>query len=337
MSIQNIIDKAQQIEFDRRRVVGQSLSRSQRAKTSERATAQPWKFKITPPGSLSWSDSRGFIEVITLADRVDEYEISLNNNPRMNYITEYQGDLNQTMLDGLNISAASTSTLTLNNLPAIGAIISTSSVNITAVSFTTATNITYARAITSFRTDILITNAEFNEKYSNLKIGNEMFAAGYIYYYPFLGSKPKITAITYNFITIKGIGYTKIDISANPSADSPIPTSDGGNNLVVQSTSSVLVSESTVLFKKGDMVQPENSRYPYAITNDILRGSGTSITLNLNRPVVTSEGITLTSTGVLVGNDCTWKVLVAALPTYKLVANRQVQFTGDFELIEKVI
>jgi hypothetical protein len=92
-----------------------------------------------------------------------------------------------------------------------------------------------------------------------------------------------------------------------------------------------------VIFKKGDIVQPENSRYPYAITNDILRGTGTSITLILNRPVVTSEGITLTSTGVLVGNDCTWKVLVAALPTYKLVANRQVQFTGDFELVEKVI
>ena len=35
MSIQNIINRAQQIEIDRRRMVGQSISRSQRIKTAE--------------------------------------------------------------------------------------------------------------------------------------------------------------------------------------------------------------------------------------------------------------------------------------------------------------
>ena len=44
---------------------------------------------------LSWSDSRGFIEVIDFNDRANEYTISLNNNSGMNYITSYLGGITQ--------------------------------------------------------------------------------------------------------------------------------------------------------------------------------------------------------------------------------------------------
>jgi 3-methyladenine DNA glycosylase Mpg len=64
MSLQTIIDKAQQIEIDRRRIVAQTMSRSQRIKVSERNSAQPWRFTVTPPGSMVWSTNRGVIELI---------------------------------------------------------------------------------------------------------------------------------------------------------------------------------------------------------------------------------------------------------------------------------
>ena len=216
MSVQNIIDKAQQIEIDRRRVVGQTISRSQRIKTAERSTAQPWRFKITPPGSLPWTASRGFMEVIDLNDRVGEYEISLNNNPGMNYITAYQGSLNSTQLNSITIHQVTTNTFVLTNLP-------------------------------------------------------------------------------------------------------------GG------------MSPTTVLFRPGDFIQPVNSRYPYSVTSTSTRGSNTTTSVTLNRNVITSEGIQLLGNQLKVANSCTWRVVVAALPSYQLIPMQQVQYTGDFELIEKVI
>ena len=215
MSVQNIIDKAQQIEIDRRRVVGQTISRSQRIKTAERSTAQPWRFKITPPGSLPWTASRGFIQVIDSNDRVGEYTISLNNNPGLNYITAYMGELTQNQLNSLDIHAVNTNSLVITTLPS--------------------------------------------------------------------------------------------------------------------------VSSSTVVFAQGDLIQPENSRYPYVVAQTVVRGLSTTTSVTLHRPIITSEGVSLVGQGLAVGNSCTWRVVVAGLPSYQLIPMRQVQYTGDFELIEKVI
>jgi hypothetical protein len=226
MSIQNIIDRAQQIEIDRRRIVAQTISRSQRIKTSERSTAQPWRFKVTPPGSLPWTASRGFIEVIDLNDRVGEYTISLNNNPGMNYITAYQGIITTAALNNLSIHAATTSTLTITDMPAIGA-----------------------------------------------------------------------------------------------------PTTDPER----------AVTTSTVMFYAGDLIQPANSRYPYTVVSTVIRGASTTTSVTLHRPIITSEGINLVGQSLKIGNSCSWRVIISGLPSYQLVPMRQVQYTGDFELIEKVI
>lgn len=215
MSIQNIIDKSQQIEIDRRKIISQSISRSQRIKTAERSTAQPWKFKVTPPAILNWTASRSFIEVIDFNDRANEYTISLNNNANMNYITSYLGGITQGQLNSLTIQAVGTSTLTITGLPS--------------------------------------------------------------------------------------------------------------------------VSSSTVIFARGDIIQPANSRYPYTVVSTATRGLSTTTSVTLHRPIITSEGITLTGQGLNVGNSCTWRVLVSGLPTYQLVPMQRVQYTGDFELVEKII
>jgi hypothetical protein len=219
MSLQTIIDRSQTIEIDRRRVVGQTISRSQRIKTAERATAQPWKFTVTPPGYLKWSESRGLIEVIDQADRVDEYTIKLSNTDNMSYITAYQGELTIGQLNSLSISAVSTNTFTITGLPAIGG----------------------------------------------------------------------------------------------------------------------TITSSTVVFSPGDYIQPANSRYPYSVVSSVVRGSSTTTNVTLHRNVITSEGITLTGQSLAVGNTCTWRVIVSGLPTYQLTPMRLVQYTGNFELVERII
>lgn len=212
MSIQTVIDQAQQIEFDRKRMVAQTFSRSQRIKTSERGSAQPYRVKVTPPGMLPWTASRAMIEVITSADRVDEATINFSH---IGYIVGYQGRATQAQLNAMTISAVNTSSLVLTTLPS--------------------------------------------------------------------------------------------------------------------------VSTSTVLFQPGDVIQPENSRYPYHVTATVTRGASTQTTVPLSRSVLTSEGITLVGNNILVGNSCTWRMVVTGLPTYKIVPHGMVQFTGDFELVEKII
>ena len=331
MSLQTIIDKAQTIEIDRRRVVGQTISRSQRIKTAERATAQPWKFTVTPPAYLKWADSRGVIEVIDQGDRVEEYEISLSNTPNLSYITAYQGGLSSTQLDALTIQTASTASMTITGMPSIGATISSSSFVTTAVSFDDSTNATYNRALSATRTDFLITNDAYNANYTNIQVGNRLAATTYIV------SNQTISSITYNYITIAGVAYTRITMSAAADVNSPAATIDGGDNISVTVSKIQLVSSSTVVFNTGDIIQPANSRYPYTVTQPVVRGVNTTTSVSLNRNVITSEGVTLAGQALSVGNECTWRVVVSGLPTYQLTPMQLVQYTGNFELIERIV
>jgi hypothetical protein len=123
-----------------------------------------------------------------------------------------------------------------------------------------------------------------------------------------------ITQGQLNSLTIQAVGTSTITITDMPS-----------------------VSSSTVIFAQGDIIQPANSRYPYTVANTVTRGLTTTTSVTLHRPIITSEGISLVGQGLAVGNSCTWRVVVAGLPTYQLIPMRQVQYTGDFELIEKVI
>ena len=225
MSIQTIIDKAQAIEFDRRAVVAQSVSRSQRIKTAERNTGQPLQMTVTPPGMLRYSVNRGVIEAIMTTDRVTEVQVNLANNSKLNYLTSYQGGLRLNQAQAVTISAFTLTSMTLGNLPTIGS---------------TTTNTT------------------------------------------------------------------------------------------------TFVTSSTVIFASGDYIQPAGSRYPYIVSNTVIRGTDSVVTATVHRNLITSEATTVTG-AILVGNSCTFRMIVNILPTYKLVSNDRVQFTGDFSLIEKII
>jgi hypothetical protein len=214
-ALQTIIDSANKIEIDRRRIVGQSVSRSQRLRTAERTSSQPWMMSITPKPAWTYSTNRELIEGISYIDRSRETQINLANNPNLAYLTAYQGDMTAGQITAVRVTATSTATITLDVLPSI--------------------------------------------------------------------------------------------------------------------------DSTAYLFRSGDFIQPQYSRYPYTVVDSVQRGLGSTAVINLNRPIITSENLTLTGSGVLVGNSCSWRMIVGSLPTIQMTIRDRFEWSGDFKLMEKVI
>jgi hypothetical protein len=214
-ALQTIIDSATKIEIDRRRIVGQSVSRSQRLRTAERTSSQPWMMSITPKPAWTYSTNRELIEGISYIDRSRETQINLANNPNLAYLTAYQGDMTAGQITAVRVTATSTATITLDVLPSI--------------------------------------------------------------------------------------------------------------------------DSTAYLFRSGDFIQPQYSRYPYTVVDSVQRGLGSTVVINLNRPIITSENLTLTGSGVLVGNSCSWRMIVGSLPTIQMTIRDRFEWSGDFKLMEKVI
>ncbi len=97
--------------------------------------------------------------------------------------------------------------------------------NTVAVTATSADTANYARAISTGRTDFLITNTEYDA--SGILTGDGLSVATYI-----TGSQT-ISSITRNYTTINSVGYTRIVMSSAGNANS---TSGGGNDITVTVT-----------------------------------------------------------------------------------------------------
>jgi hypothetical protein len=214
VTFQTIINSAQSIEFKRNRVVAQSISRSQRIKTTERVSAQPFVLTVTPQARFRFSETRTTLELIQNFDRNDECEVKLGSTANLRYLTDYMGSLSSAQRTALTITNATLTSITVGGLPS--------------------------------------------------------------------------------------------------------------------------VSSSTVIFRAGDWIQPTLSRYPYIVTGDVLRGSGSVITATTHRPIISSEGISLTGS-LRVGTDTTLVVIASQFPTYAVVERDWAEYRGDFEFVERVI
>lgn len=74
------------------------------------------------------------------------------------------------------------------------------------------------------------------------------------------------------------------------------------------------VAASKYVFKAGDFLQL--GLYPYKVTANVLRGTDTTVSVTLHRPVIGSPSIG-TLTGV--GTECTFYMLAEKCPTYTLM------------------
>lgn len=97
------------------------------------------------------------------------------------------------------------------------------------------------------------------------------------------------------------------------------------------------ITSSTVVFRAGDFVQPANSRYPYTVLGTVTRGTESTVSVSLNRDIIASEGLNFAGQDLKVGTEVSWRMVVISRPSYRILPYNRMEFTGDFELMEKII
>jgi hypothetical protein len=125
-------------------------------------------------------------------------------------------------------------------------------------------------------------------------------------------------------------------------------TSFTGSTLTLD-VSGLPAGASTVLFEPNDLIQIGSLNeypYPFTSTTQVLRGSSGSVVVTTNRPNILTG--TLTGEGIIVGNNCQFKMFCPNMPVYKLIPggyigngttitnNALLEFSDSFILYEFV-
>ena len=116
-----------------------------------------------------------------------------------------------------------------------------------------------------------------------------------------------------------------------------LTTTYSGTSITLD-VSGVTGTASDYVFKAGDYLTfDQGYKYPYTVVEDVQLGSGSTITVTTNRPIIEQSGYTIAGDkGILVGPAVTWQVKMLTKPTYTITPDRFVEFSGEFELIEVV-
>jgi hypothetical protein len=120
MSLQTIINYAESITINRRKVAGIQFTRNQIARVSSLVTRNPWRFTVKMPALLNYAESRGLIETLDKIDRITPQEITFSDVPGQSFMFAYQGDMNATQRNAVTIASFSGKTLTLNVSATLG-------------------------------------------------------------------------------------------------------------------------------------------------------------------------------------------------------------------------
>ena len=142
-----------------------------------------------------------------------------------------------------------------------------------------------------------------------------------------------------NYIAYQG------DLTSSQIPSCQWQTSSTGTNLVLGNLPSI--SSTAYIVKAGDFCQMDN--YPYIATADVLRGSGSTVTIPVHRTILTTltspqnavigqYGTTI-SMGGSTYTGVTFQVILQAYPTYTLVPMTNdsfIQWSGSFQGIEAV-
>jgi hypothetical protein len=98
-----------------------------------------------------------------------------------------------------------------------------------------------------------------------------------------------------------------------------------GDQLVLQNLP--VVPSTRVLFGANDLIQIGNYTYPFTSTTQVLRGSGSTVTVTTNRPNIISGAVA--GAGITVGNACEFYMFCPNMPTYKLIPGGQTMLQGQ--------
>jgi hypothetical protein len=119
VSLQTILSVAESVGINDHKFAGQVLSRNQRISTSEILTVQPFQFTLKPMQYLLYSQNRGVLSALRVADRVTEQFLNFASTGWTNYIN-YLGDMTGVQAAACQIQTSSIGkTIVLGNLPSI--------------------------------------------------------------------------------------------------------------------------------------------------------------------------------------------------------------------------
>ena len=111
-AFQYVFDNAETLNFDRRAITAQTVSRDNTVRTVSRG-GQVWRFEVQLPAGPKWSDVRAAVEAIEYADRYTVGQVRLNNPGYVSWLSGYRGNsANYTGFQGTWTQGATSITLT---------------------------------------------------------------------------------------------------------------------------------------------------------------------------------------------------------------------------------
>jgi len=107
------------------------------------------------------------------------------------------------------------------------------------------------------------------------------------------------------------------------------------------------VAANRVLFEANDLIQIGSHPYPFTSTTQVLRGTGSTVTVTTHRPNIISTNVD--NSAITVGNACQFRMFCPNMPVYKLIpggtkyaaggtriSNALIRWSDSFELYEYV-
>jgi hypothetical protein len=119
MSLNQILAITESLGINDQRFVGQVVSRNQRISTSEIITVVPFAFEMKPMNYLLYSQNRGLLNSLRIADKSLQQYLNFGVTGWSNYI-KYQGDMTSGQISTCQWQTSSLNkNLVLGNLPSI--------------------------------------------------------------------------------------------------------------------------------------------------------------------------------------------------------------------------
>jgi hypothetical protein len=97
------------------------------------------------------------------------------------------------------------------------------------------------------------------------------------------------------------------------------------------------VAQEVVVFEAGDLIQPTDSRYPYTVTGQVVRGTNNTLTVAVHRGRVNESGYDPVGKTMSYGTDVTWRVIATQIPDWTIESYDLVSWSGNFILVESVL
>lgn len=119
MSLQTILSICESVGINDQRFVGQTISRNQKIVTSEILTVVPFVFEMKPMNYLLYSQNRGTLNGLRIADKALEQYLNFGTTGWLNYI-KYQGDMTSAQISACQWQPSSAlKSLVLGSLPSV--------------------------------------------------------------------------------------------------------------------------------------------------------------------------------------------------------------------------